>query len=226
MNLKSTYSSVTGTPAELLLVPELEEETPLNTLANRTYKCCINGVLQPAFVSDLNFPQLSYPYTNSISTLFPDRFYFTTLRSKPKNTNNTHYFCTDEELVYEKYGLIPPEQLWQFYNHVTVLALSLIHHKWVWTVDNGGWYRIQHADKPVYTLCGFWKAGLCHRPTVYGLASVQRFPTGVLLDNSPWSKTSCTVFCLSFPSWSYSVQCPEVVVERILMEAHFLQTEN
>lgn len=31
-----------------------------------------------------------------------DRLYFATLRSKPKSTVNTHYFCTDEELVYEK----------------------------------------------------------------------------------------------------------------------------
>lgn len=31
-----------------------------------------------------------------------DRLYFATLRAKPKSTANTHYFCTDEELVYEK----------------------------------------------------------------------------------------------------------------------------
>lgn len=31
-----------------------------------------------------------------------ERLYFATLRSKPKSTVNTHYFCTDEELVYEK----------------------------------------------------------------------------------------------------------------------------
>lgn len=31
-----------------------------------------------------------------------DRLYFATLRNKPKSTVNTHYFCTDEELVYEK----------------------------------------------------------------------------------------------------------------------------
>lgn len=31
-----------------------------------------------------------------------DRLYFATLRTKPKSTVNTHYFCTDEELVYEK----------------------------------------------------------------------------------------------------------------------------
>ncbi|NXC72012.1 CC14A phosphatase, partial [Anhinga anhinga] len=30
-----------------------------------------------------------------------DRLYFATLRNKPKSTVNTHYFCTDEELVYE-----------------------------------------------------------------------------------------------------------------------------
>lgn len=31
-----------------------------------------------------------------------DRLYFATLRNKPKSTVNTHYFSTDEELVYEK----------------------------------------------------------------------------------------------------------------------------
>ncbi|XP_075901363.1 dual specificity protein phosphatase CDC14AB isoform X3 [Nelusetta ayraudi] len=33
----------------------------------------------------------------------PERLYFATLRSKPKSTANTHYFCTDDELVYENF---------------------------------------------------------------------------------------------------------------------------
>ncbi|XP_061098789.1 dual specificity protein phosphatase CDC14AB-like [Conger conger] len=32
-----------------------------------------------------------------------DRLYFATLRSKPKSTFNTHYFCTDDEFVYENF---------------------------------------------------------------------------------------------------------------------------
>uniref|UniRef100_A0A3Q2NSC2 protein-tyrosine-phosphatase n=1 Tax=Fundulus heteroclitus TaxID=8078 RepID=A0A3Q2NSC2_FUNHE len=36
-----------------------------------------------------------------------DRLYFATLRSKPKSTANTHYFCTDDEFIYEnKYNLL------------------------------------------------------------------------------------------------------------------------
>lgn len=33
---------------------------------------------------------------------FPDRLYFATLRSKPRSTVSVHYFCVDDELVYEK----------------------------------------------------------------------------------------------------------------------------
>ncbi|POI34987.1 hypothetical protein CIB84_001262 [Bambusicola thoracicus] len=36
------------------------------------------------------------------SEFVKDRLYFATLRNKPKSTVNTHYFCTDDELVYEK----------------------------------------------------------------------------------------------------------------------------
>ncbi|KAJ8376511.1 hypothetical protein SKAU_G00070910 [Synaphobranchus kaupii] len=37
------------------------------------------------------------------SEFIKDRLYFATLRSKPKSTANTHYFCTDDEFLYEKY---------------------------------------------------------------------------------------------------------------------------
>ena len=35
----------------------------------------------------------------------PDRLYFVTLKTsiKPKSTANTHYFCVDDELVYENF---------------------------------------------------------------------------------------------------------------------------
>lgn len=32
-----------------------------------------------------------------------DRLYFATLRSKPRNTTTCHYFCIDDEFVYEKW---------------------------------------------------------------------------------------------------------------------------
>ncbi|XP_074545087.1 dual specificity protein phosphatase CDC14AB-like [Halichoeres trimaculatus] len=37
------------------------------------------------------------------SELIKDRLYFATLRVKPKNSANTHYFSTDEEFIYESF---------------------------------------------------------------------------------------------------------------------------
>uniref|UniRef100_A0A8C4S787 protein-tyrosine-phosphatase n=1 Tax=Erpetoichthys calabaricus TaxID=27687 RepID=A0A8C4S787_ERPCA len=37
------------------------------------------------------------------SEFIKDRLYFATLRNKPKSTVNTHYFCTDDEFVYENF---------------------------------------------------------------------------------------------------------------------------
>ena len=39
------------------------------------------------------------------SEYIPDRLYFVTLKTsiKPKSTANTHYFCVDDELVYENF---------------------------------------------------------------------------------------------------------------------------
>ncbi|XP_065125205.1 cell division cycle 14Aa [Paramisgurnus dabryanus] len=37
------------------------------------------------------------------SEFIKDRLYFATLRSKPKSTVNTHFFCTDEEFIYENF---------------------------------------------------------------------------------------------------------------------------
>ncbi|XP_046353487.1 dual specificity protein phosphatase CDC14AB-like isoform X1 [Haliotis cracherodii] len=39
----------------------------------------------------------------SASEFIKDRLYFATLRVKPKSTAHTHYFCIDEELVYENF---------------------------------------------------------------------------------------------------------------------------
>lgn len=35
--------------------------------------------------------------------IIKDRFYFATLRCKPRSTTRTHYFCTDQELTYENF---------------------------------------------------------------------------------------------------------------------------
>ncbi|XP_023321586.1 dual specificity protein phosphatase CDC14A isoform X2 [Eurytemora carolleeae] len=52
------------------------------------------------------------------SEYIPDRLYFVTLKTnvKPKSTTNTHYFCIDDELVYEN-----------FYEDFGPLNLSLLY---------------------------------------------------------------------------------------------------
>uniref|UniRef100_A0A8B9ZLM8 Cell division cycle 14A n=1 Tax=Anas zonorhyncha TaxID=75864 RepID=A0A8B9ZLM8_9AVES len=55
-----------------------------------------------------------------------DRLYFATLRSKPKSTVNTHYFCTDEELVYENfYADFGPLNLAMLYRYCCKLNKKL-----------------------------------------------------------------------------------------------------
>nr|XP_006812650.1 PREDICTED: dual specificity protein phosphatase CDC14A isoform X2 [Saccoglossus kowalevskii] len=39
----------------------------------------------------------------SASEIIKDRLYFATLRNKPRSTTNTHYFCIDDELIYENF---------------------------------------------------------------------------------------------------------------------------
>ena len=39
----------------------------------------------------------------SASEIIKDRFYFATLRIKPRSTINTHYFSIDDEFIYEKW---------------------------------------------------------------------------------------------------------------------------
>ncbi|NXK79150.1 CC14A phosphatase, partial [Amazona guildingii] len=55
-----------------------------------------------------------------------DRLYFATLKNKPKSTVNTHYFCTDEELVYENfYGDFGPLNLAMLYRYCCKLSKKL-----------------------------------------------------------------------------------------------------
>ncbi|XP_060088252.1 dual specificity protein phosphatase CDC14A isoform X2 [Heteronotia binoei] len=55
-----------------------------------------------------------------------DRLYFATLRNRPKSTINTHYFCTDEELVYENfYADFGPLNLAMLYRYCCKLNKKL-----------------------------------------------------------------------------------------------------
>uniref|UniRef100_A0A1B6KNY4 protein-tyrosine-phosphatase n=1 Tax=Graphocephala atropunctata TaxID=36148 RepID=A0A1B6KNY4_9HEMI len=65
----------------------------------------------------------------SASEFIKDRFYFVTLRvtsGKPKSTPNTHYFCVDEELVYENfYSDFGPLNLAMLYRYCTMVNQKL-----------------------------------------------------------------------------------------------------
>ncbi|XP_035996678.1 dual specificity protein phosphatase CDC14AB isoform X1 [Fundulus heteroclitus] len=55
-----------------------------------------------------------------------DRLYFATLRSKPKSTANTHYFCTDDEFIYENfYADFGPLNLAMLYRYCCKLNKKL-----------------------------------------------------------------------------------------------------
>ncbi|XP_061594861.1 dual specificity protein phosphatase CDC14AB isoform X2 [Cololabis saira] len=55
-----------------------------------------------------------------------ERLYFATLRSKPKSTVNTHYFCTDDEFVYENfYADFGPLNLAMLYRYCCKLNKKL-----------------------------------------------------------------------------------------------------
>ncbi|XP_042729776.1 dual specificity protein phosphatase CDC14A isoform X1 [Lagopus leucura] len=60
------------------------------------------------------------------SEFVKDRLYFATLRNKPKSTANTHYFCTDDELVYENfYADFGPLNLAMLYRYCCKLNKKL-----------------------------------------------------------------------------------------------------
>ncbi|XP_068998087.1 dual specificity protein phosphatase CDC14AB isoform X3 [Embiotoca jacksoni] len=55
-----------------------------------------------------------------------ERLYFATLRSKPKSTANTHYFCTDDEFAYENfYADFGPLNLSMLYRYCCKLNKKL-----------------------------------------------------------------------------------------------------
>ncbi|CAB1326034.1 unnamed protein product [Coregonus sp. 'balchen'] len=60
------------------------------------------------------------------SEFIKDRLYFTTLRTKPKTTANTHYFSTDDELLYENfYADFGPLNLGMLYRYCCKLNKKL-----------------------------------------------------------------------------------------------------
>ncbi|XP_049586786.1 dual specificity protein phosphatase CDC14AB isoform X2 [Syngnathus scovelli] len=73
------------------------------------------------------FVQPARPSTNYVwISLVAERLYFATLRSKPKSTANTHYFCTDEEFVYENfYADFGPLNLAMLYRYCCKLNKKL-----------------------------------------------------------------------------------------------------
>lgn len=62
----------------------------------------------------------------SASEFVKDRLYFATLRSKPRSTAHTHYFCVDEELIYEGfYADFGPLNLAMLYKYCCKLNKKL-----------------------------------------------------------------------------------------------------
>ena len=62
------------------------------------------------------------------SEYIPDRLYFVTLKTvvRPKSTPNTHYFCIDDDLVYENfYADFGPLNLSMLYHYCTRLNRKL-----------------------------------------------------------------------------------------------------
>ncbi|XP_069126071.1 dual specificity protein phosphatase CDC14AB-like isoform X5 [Argopecten irradians] len=65
----------------------------------------------------------------SASEFIKDRLYFATLRSKPRSTAHTHYFCIDDELVYENfYADFGPLNLALLYRYCCKLNKKLKAH--------------------------------------------------------------------------------------------------
>ncbi|KAL3867636.1 hypothetical protein ACJMK2_040513 [Sinanodonta woodiana] len=62
----------------------------------------------------------------SASEFIKDRLYFATLRSKPRSTAHTHYFCVDDELIYENfYADFGPLNLAMLYRYCCKLNKKL-----------------------------------------------------------------------------------------------------
>uniref|UniRef100_A0A8C3J6Z5 Cell division cycle 14A n=1 Tax=Calidris pygmaea TaxID=425635 RepID=A0A8C3J6Z5_9CHAR len=90
----------------------MSSETPRTSLLRALFK------MEPAAAAS--------EVLGGASEFVKDRLYFATLRNKPKSTVNTHYFSTDEELVYENfYGDFGPLNLAMLYRYCCKLNKKL-----------------------------------------------------------------------------------------------------
>jgi hypothetical protein len=83
--------------------------------------------------------------------IIKDRFYFATLRCKPRSTSRTHYFCIDQELIYENfYSDFGPLNLAHIYRYCTKVnkklkSYSLAKKKIVHYTSDTPNYRVNAA---------------------------------------------------------------------------------
>ncbi|XP_042271572.1 dual specificity protein phosphatase CDC14AB isoform X1 [Thunnus albacares] len=85
----------------------------------------VEGVRHSPILSAL-FRGAEDPELLGAADFIKERLYFATLRSKPKSTANTHYFCTDDEFVYENfYADFGPLNLAMLYRYCCKLNKKL-----------------------------------------------------------------------------------------------------
>ncbi|XP_074524442.1 dual specificity protein phosphatase CDC14AB [Halichoeres trimaculatus] len=83
------------------------------------------GVRHSPILSAL-FGVTEEPELHGAAQFIRERLYFATLRSKPKSTANTHYFCTDDEFLYENfYADFGPLNLAMLYRYCCKLNKKL-----------------------------------------------------------------------------------------------------
>uniref|UniRef100_UPI0037E7B23A dual specificity protein phosphatase CDC14AB isoform X1 n=2 Tax=Semicossyphus pulcher TaxID=241346 RepID=UPI0037E7B23A len=85
----------------------------------------VEGVRHSPILSAL-FGMTEEPELLGAAQFIKERLYFATLRSKPKSTANTHYFCTDDEFLYENfYADFGPLNLAMLYRYCCKLNKKL-----------------------------------------------------------------------------------------------------
>lgn len=86
----------------------------------------VEGLRHPPVLSALFGMKAEDSELLGSAELIRERLYFATLRSKPKSTANTHYFCTDDEFIYENfYADFGPLNLAMLYRYCCKLNKKL-----------------------------------------------------------------------------------------------------
>lgn len=86
----------------------------------------VEGVRHSPILSALFRMSEADPELLGAAQFIKERLYFATLRSKPKSTANTHYFCTDDEFLYENfYADFGPLNLAMLYRYCCKLNKKL-----------------------------------------------------------------------------------------------------